>query len=213
MLVKKRENKIQITFTAPTRTEFMALVAFVKTLPGSVWHAPTKSWFIPLPDSMPSLDRLRERGFAIQPELLAYVVADQDRARASTELAGREDAEFDSPLPLYPFQRVVSAFMVQSGSCLNACGVRTGKTIMTIATIKKLGTVKNLIIVPGSVLFQWGEEELPKWDRDAKVFIIYGNKTQRSRIYEEARNYSAGRFYVVLTYDVARNDVEELEKF
>jgi hypothetical protein len=208
MRVSLLGDKIEIIFSYSP-----AMVEMVKTL-GSRQYAPKrKSWLIPLAGAFESVEKLKRWGFNIDEAVELAVRQDAERGRQVEALVLLPDTEFTTPLPLYNFQRVVSAFMVKTGSCLNACGVRTGKTIMTIAAIRKLNTVRNLVIVPGSVLYQWGEGELQKWDRDAKVYIVYGNKRQRTAIYEEARNYRSGRFYVVLTYDIARIDVEELQKF
>lgn len=199
---------IEISFKYDPR-----LIALVKTIPGRKYSVSRKTWSVPLAGSQAALGRLRAAGFEIDPALASAARQDEVVATEAAALTTMSDTEFKSPLPLFPYQRVGAAFMVRTGSCLNACGVRTGKTIMSIATVRKLGTERNLVVVPGSVLFQWGQVELQKWDRDAKVFIVYGDKRQRIGIYEEARCYSAGRFYLVLTYDVARVDIEELQKF
>jgi SNF2 family DNA or RNA helicase len=205
MIVKRRDNKIQIQFSYSPK-----LVEFVKTLPGSVWHRPTLSWFIPLPDSMPSLERLAAAGFTVTPDLMAYVVADQDRASKAIALAGQTDTNFSSSLPLYPFQRVVTAFMVQSGSCLNACGVRTGKTIMTLAAVKHNGTKSNLLIVPGSVIYQW-QSEILRFMPEYKVFIAVGTGKERVKIYEQVKECEEP-FFLIMTYDVARIDEKILKE-
>ena len=208
MIARKVQNAVEISFKYDP-----IMVSFVKSLEGRKYNPATKSWFIPFAGSYASLERLAKRGFTIDPSLWEEVRKDQEQAAEAEAMALLPDTEFETPLPLYGFQRVCSAFMVKTGSCLNACGVGTGKTVMAIATIQKLKTEKNLIICPKSLIYQWGERELQKWDRNAKVFIVYGNKRQRIRIYEEARRNSGGRFYLILGYETARTDIEELQKF
>ena len=113
---------------------------------------------------------------------------------------------------LYPFQQEVVDFLSQRTFGLNLLSAGMGKTIINIALAKKLNAHKTLIVVPKSVIHQWGEVELPKWDKKAKIFIVEGSKLKRLRIYEKAKQCQE-RFYLILGYDTVRTDIAELQKF
>lgn len=203
MIVKKNGEKIEISFKYTP-----ALVSFVKGLEGRKYSPLTKSWFIPLAGSSVSIEQLERKGFTIDPALLEAVKQDQKVAQEAEAIAVMDDAEFSCSLPLYPFQRAVTAFMVKTGSCLNACGVRTGKTIMALASVEKNGTKRNLVIVPGSVLFQW-QDECRRFLPQYKTFVVVGNAKQRRIIYKEVQE-CIDPFFLILSYDVARVDKEIL---
>lgn len=209
MQVKLNKDKIEIFFQYNPQ-----LVSFVKSLNGRVYSPQNKSWFIPLiAINSEILRKLSNRGFFVENECYLKVKEQEVKAQELEAVAAMADTEFNVPLSnisLYPFQRVVSAFMVKAGSCLNACGVRTGKTIMTLAAVQKNGTKKNLIIAPGSVLYQWQEEcnrVLPEY----KTFLAVGTLKQRKEIYEQMRN-CAEPFFLILSYDVARIDTDIIKE-
>ncbi len=186
---------------------------FVMSLEGRTYVLSEQAWAIPFIGCRKSVEKLQQFGFKFDTSLVLDIAEEEKNRDKLMNLSEQEDVDLESELPLYPFQKVAVKFMVEAGSCLNAYGVGTGKSLMAISAIRDLGTDRNLIVCPKSLIFQWAKEELQKWDRDAKVFIVYGNKTERIKIYEEARNYKTGRFYLIVGYETARSDFEELQKF
>ncbi len=203
MIVRKIQNSIEISFPYDPM-----LVSFVKSLEGRKYNPATKCWYIPLVGSHASVDRLAKRGFTIHPDLWAEVKKDQEQAREAESLSLMKDTEFATPLPLYGFQRVCSSFMVKTGSCLNACGVGTGKTIMALAAIAKTKSEKNLVVCPKSLMYQW-ESEILRFTPQYKIFVVVGNLKQRKDIYRQAIEYS-GLYFLIMSYEVARIDRDML---
>lgn len=202
------DNEIKLEFKFDR-----AVIDYVRQLDGRRFTREQKAWFIPLSTLTDvKLKNLEKMGFYIDPAINEAMRADLSVSKELERLQTRKDAELETTLPLFPFQRVAVSWMVKAGGGINAYPVGSGKSLQFIATAQQLKTKKNLIVCPKSLLFQWGQVELPKWDRDAKVFIVYGTKNQRIRIYQKARNYS-GRFYLVVGYEVARIDYKELQKF
>src|SRR3990167_5786092 len=113
MHVKQRDNAIEITFRFDLK-----LVAFVKSLEGRKYDARTKSWLLPLAGSSVSLEQLERKGFTIEPSLKAAVVADRQAAESAVALTVQLDAPFETPLPLFPYQKVGASFLYQIGSGL-----------------------------------------------------------------------------------------------
>ena len=203
MHAKKNNNTVEISFKYDPM-----LVSFVKSLEGRKYNPATKLWYIPLAGSHASIERLAQRGFMIDPDLQAEVRMDQEQAREAEALAVLPDTDFTTPLPLYPFQRVCSAFMVKTGSCLNACGVGTGKTIMALAAIEKTKSEKNLVVCPKSLVYQW-ENECNKWLPEYKTFVVGGNLKERKETYDQAKD-CVEPFLLILSYEVARIDKDLL---
>src|SRR3990167_2446384 len=101
MNVQKNNNSIEISFKYD-----VTLVNFVKSLEGRRYNPKTHSWFIPLAGSSASIDRLAERGFNIHPSLCAEARKDQEQAREAEVLAVKDDTDFETSLPLFPYQKV-----------------------------------------------------------------------------------------------------------
>ena len=199
MIARKKDDKIEIVFEYNPR-----LISIIKSISGRTYNPVTKCWYIPLAGSEPSLVRLSECGFNIDPALVAEVKEDKKKAEEAAALSIMPDTEFDSPLPLYPFQRVCAAFMVKTGSCLNACGVGTGKTIMALAATIKNATSKNLVIAPKSLLFQW-EQEILRFAPQYKTFVVSGNAKQRQKIYEQVKECFEP-YFLIISYEIVRID-------
>ena len=113
MFVKRRDAHIEISFPFD-----MALVAFVKKLEGRKYDARTKSWLIPFAGAGVSLEQLERKGFAVDHDLKEAIQADRKAAGEAVALATADDAPFESPLPLFPYQKVGAEFLYRIGSGL-----------------------------------------------------------------------------------------------
>ena len=101
MLVRKNKDKIEISFAYDPK-----LIAFMKTLQGKKYNPGTKTWFIPLAGNSVTIEQLARKGFKIDPELLAAMEADVKLAQEAEAISILPDTEFESPLPLFPYQKV-----------------------------------------------------------------------------------------------------------
>lgn len=172
------------------------LVTIVKQLIGRQFNDYGKFWHFPVDGlAATNLKILERTAFDIDPKVLEAI---KDMETRDKEL------QLPTTMPLYDFQKQVAQFMVESGSCLNACFVGAGKTLTCLAVCEHLKAKKVLIIVPKSVLLQWAEVEIPKWLPLANVDVISGNKYVRQMQYRSLRQY------VVMGYETFRSDVEEI---
>ena len=211
MTVRKRNNAIEIAFQYNT-----ALVQFVKGLEGRKYNAGTRSWFIPLAGSSVSIEQLQRRGFVIDPELLNEIEKDQAEAQAAITLTLQPDAPFESPLPLFPYQKVGASFLYQIGSGLMGDEVGLGKTIQSLAVCEKVEAKKVLIFCPSSIKWQWASEIerflYPTGAPEGEIVVVEGNKRTRDLILEDKivvrrenwkgkasgwRKNTGGRFFIV----------------
>jgi SNF2 family DNA or RNA helicase len=116
---------------------------------------------------------------------------------------------YTGDLPLFDFQKKGFSFLKECDVALLGDTMGLGKTIQTIAAVEDDKSV--LIIAPKSLLYNWADE-LHKWSRNAKVYVVDGNKEKRFKIYEEAKQYKE-KFYLIIGYETTRIDFEELQKF
>ena len=81
---------------------------------------------------------------------------------------------------------------------------RTGKTPTTLVTIRELGYTNNIIIAPGSTLYNW-KEEYQKW-HGGNVLVYSGTIKQRAKMLE---NFNGT---LIMSYGIAKNDEDILMK-
>lgn len=184
MIVKKNNSSIEISFAYDPK-----LVLFVKTLDGRKYNAGTKSWFIPLAGSSVSVEQLARKGFRIELGLLEAMEADVKLAQEAVALAILPDAEFESPLPLFPYQKVGASFLYQIGSGLMGDEMGLGKTIMALAVCEKAEAKKVLIFCPASIKWQWAQEIekflYPDGAPEGEIVVVEGNKRTRGLLLED----------------------------
>lgn len=200
MIARKVENSVEISFSYDPM-----LVSFVKSLEGRKYNPATKCWYIPLAGSHVSVDRLAQRGFTIHPELWAEVRKDQEQAREAEALATLPDTEFTTPLPLFPYQKVGSAFLYKIGSGLIGDEMGMGKTPMSLAVCEKAKADKVLIFAPSAVKWQWADE-IAKFLKTNNSVVIEGDKKTRIKIWQGNYNY---RFYIA-NYELLLRDFNEM---
>ena len=202
MHITLKNNHIAISFTYNER-----LVACMRNLPSRKYDPRTKAWYIPVQSAYESVRLLESKGFSVSGEARQALEDSEAIRKRADELRTAKDTEFATSLPLYPFQKVVASFMVETGSCLNACGVGTGKSLQFIASSVKLNRARHLIVCPKSLMFYWREEIL-KWLPDANVIIAKGNKNERLKLYKNVDKMS--KFYFIINYDLIRIDVDDI---
>lgn len=184
MYVKQKGNAILISFKYDP-----ALINFVKSLEGRKYIPNLKAWSIPLAGSSVSISQLERRGFKIDPALLYEVIRDQETAKQAEALAVQPDAAFDSPLPLFPYQKVGASFLHQIGSGLMADDVGLGKTIQALAVCEKVKAEKVLIFCPSAIKWQWAEEIekflYPAGAPEGEIVVVEGNKRRRDLLLQD----------------------------
>ena len=85
-----------------------------------------------------------------------------------------------------------------------------GKTLETIAFLYSLKTNKPfLIVAPKSVIYNW-EKEFLKWNKDAKVQVIDGNKDHRLELINSIKEDENVAY--ITSYDSLRNDLSYYSK-
>lgn len=206
MRVQLVNNQIEVKF----KYDFQ-LVSWVKNLDGRAYSPASRSWSIPLTTTPATLKQLQDRGFQVDDDVVRLINANHQQAQEAVSLAGQKDVSFSSDLPLYDFQRVCCAFMVKTGSCLNACGVGTGKTIMNIGTTIKNGTSSNLVIAPKSLLLPW-QAEIKRFAPQFKTFVVAGNNKQRQEIYRNVAGCNVP-YFLITSYELARIDSDRLMNY
>lgn len=192
MQVKKRDNIIEISFQYDP-----ALISFVKSLDGRKYNPAKKLWTIPLTGSYEAIEQLVKRGFDIEPELYAAVKQDQEQAREAEALAVMPDAEFANNLPLYPYQKVGSAFLWKIGSGLLGDEPGTGKTLQVMALAEKAGAEKILVFCPSVLKHQWANE-LKTFVPHRKAIVIEGTKAERVALWREEADYYIANYELLL---------------
>jgi SNF2 family DNA or RNA helicase len=85
---------------------------------------------------------------------------------------------------LRPYQNEDIHYLNTRGSCLVLNEPRTGKTPTMITVLKALGTKRNLVVCPSSLVLNWAKE-FKQWYPECAVYPITGTKSQRNQLYEE----------------------------
>ncbi|MDZ4225345.1 MAG: DEAD/DEAH box helicase, partial [Candidatus Andersenbacteria bacterium] len=179
-----------------------------KSLEGRKYNPATKSWFIPLAGGHAAVERLAKRGFAIDPSLWEEVRIDQEQAREAEALAILPDTEFKTTLPLFPYQKVGSAFLWKIGSGLIGDEMGLGKTIMALAVCEKVQAQKVLIFTPAAVKWQWAQE-IAKFVKTNNSIVIEGDKKTRLKLWRDEQYQFYIANYELLLRDLDSMDVRE----
>ena len=201
MIAKKQDNKIVISFNYDP-----FLVSFIKSLDGRKYNPATKAWFLPLANSALSVKRLAERGFRIEQELLDAVKADESAAKEAEALAIMPDTEFETPLPLFPYQKVGASFLYKVGSGLLGDEMGLGKTIQMLALCEYVKAKKVLIFTPSSVKWQVAGEVKRFTDKEAVV--IEGVPKERCKLWDSLLVNDT--CYVISNYEQLLRDFEKM---
>lgn len=179
------------------------IVDFVKLLPGRQYHPGVKVWSVPMNRGEKMLNALRQKGFQIDPALEEAVLNDQLKAKQAVDLANKEDTEFESSLPLFPYQKVGAQFLYEIGSGLLGDDMGLGKTIQTLAVAEKCNAKKVLIFTPSSVKWQWKDEIHKFLQSDRRTVVIHGSPKKRAELWldDDQRFYVANYEQLLRDFD------------
>jgi SNF2 family DNA or RNA helicase len=84
---------------------------------------------------------------------------------------------------LRPYQQEDVNYLTSRGSCLVLNHPRTGKTPTMITVLKALGTKRNLVVCPSSLVLNWAKE-FKQWYPEMAVQVVNGNKKKRKEVYD-----------------------------
>jgi SNF2 family DNA or RNA helicase len=102
---------------------------------------------------------------------------------------------YDNRLRGYQMQD--SWYLQSRGSCLVLNEPRTGKTPTMITVLKALGTKRNLVICPSSLVLNWAKE-FKQWYPEMIVYPIMGAKTKRGLAYYDYDKHSKNKHSVLI---------------
>ena len=180
MRARKTGDRIELEFPFS-----YALVNFVKALPDRKYNAGTKTWSVPLKDSINTVAMLSERGFSVDEDVVHESMKDQRAAREAEALAKLDDVPFESPLPLRDYQRVGVKFLLQVESGLLGDDMGLGKTIQSLAVAEAIDAKKVLIFTPASVKWQWRDEIRKFIESDRRTVVIHGTTKKRAELWHD----------------------------
>ena len=87
---------------------------------------------------------------------------------------------------------------------------RTGKTPTTIEVIKARKTVRNIIICPASLQYNW-KAEVERWHPEASVYMYNGTPKKREQHLADFKEHGTTHpAYLIMSKDTAKRDVEKL---
>jgi SNF2 family DNA or RNA helicase len=112
---------------------------------------------------------------------------------------------YDNRLRGYQMQD--SWYLQSRGSCLVLNEPRTGKTPTMITVMKALGTKRNLVICPSSLVLNWAKE-FKQWYPEMKVYPVTGNKNKRIQIYADCRATRYVNTVIIISKDTWKLDKE-----
>lgn len=151
---------------------------------------------------------LRELAKAF-PQLLqerAFVESGVRLGESRSRLALRKtklDTAGDNRLRCY--QRVDIEYLKTLPAALIGNEARTGKTPVSILLMKELNTLKNLVISPASLIWNWASE-FENWDKEMTVYVVSGTPAKRKRIYDDYHKWK-GRKVLIVSKDTWKTDI------
>lgn len=199
-------NLIKLSFSYDA-----SVVAFVRMIDGRHYDPRAKIWSLPLDVPEHILENLRKLGFSLGNEIFDARILSRSLARELEGIITQPTADITTSLPLLPAQKTVTAWMVKSGAGLNRCGVRTGKTYMSLASLEVLACKQSLVIAPTSTLYNWQNkirELLPAWN----VEVAAGTAKSRQDTYKKFSQIAEPKI-LVISYAIARIDFLSLKNF
>jgi len=208
MYIKTNLNQLLITFQYNP-----IIVSVVTKFEGRSFDNKTKTWFVPNIHVIKVVDTLTPLGFKADSEVLEIynkrIEKNKNIELSLEKTPNKKIQELD--LPLFDFQKKGVSFLNEIGSGILGDEPGLGKTLQSLAVTLLNKSQKNLIVCPASLKLQW-EEEIFKWVKDTKVYVVSGTKKQRDIIYNKALKEKKV-FYLIINYELVLRDVEILKRF
>ena len=209
MYIKTNKNNLIITFDYNP-----VIVNIVNKFEGRIFNNTLKNWSVPIIHVVKVLDVLKPIGFKTDFKTLdlydRQIKKDAKIKHILEEVKTNENIE-KLNLPLFDFQKKGVCFLEEVGSAILGDSPGLGKSIQSLAVTLLNKSKKNLIVCPASLKLQW-EEEIFKWIKNPKVYVVSGSKKQRNEIYNKALKEKK-IFYLIINYELLRVDIIELQRF
>jgi SNF2 family DNA or RNA helicase len=116
----------------------------------------------------------------------------------------------DSLDKLRPYQRQDVQYLTSIPNAGVFNQPRTGKTPTMIETIKQRRTIKNIVITPASLQYNW-KAEIERWHSDATVYMYAGTPKQREQSLSDFKEHKKNEpAYLIVSKDTAKRYVDDL---
>lgn len=177
----------------------------------AVWSAKEQAWKIPKsPYALRELSTLFPRLKEVDTynQTLTTLETARERLKQAKKQQAQNDSD-DENDKLRPYQRQD----VQYLTTIPHAGVfnqpRTGKTPTMIETIKARGTIKNIIICPASLQYNW-KREIEQWHEQANTYMYTGTPKNRKEALEHFQSHVTIPAYLIMSKDTAKRDLAAL---
>lgn len=177
----------------------------IKLVPGSAWDPRAKVWTLPLSwGACVMLRGVFGEGVQIGP-LLNEWAWNERRTRVNPALELRNLVNFDSTnwfdeswgendhiKRLYSFQLVGREFLAVATDALLGDEMGTGKTIQTLAALRRVkertgaSALPGLVVCPNSIKDQW-TDRTAEWLPEATPYVVRGSANERRKIINRAK--------------------------
>ena len=116
--------------------------------------------------------------------------------------------EFESSLPLFPFQKAGVDFLLKVGSGLLCDSMGLGKTLQSIAVCEHVQAKKVLIFTPSAVKWQW-HDEIKKFT-GKRGTVVEGTKKERDNLWNLLPINRP--IYYIVNYELLLRDFDEMNR-
>jgi len=162
-------------------------VKIIKCLPHRKYK--NKTWIVP------SIDLNKVIKLFDEEEILYDIVKEEKRKNIKFNL-------IQPKLKLFPEQEEVAQFILNNRNVINNCSIGFGKTSTSLISVISTNARKVLIVVPASLLKQWGNEIVKFTDKD---FIIMNKPKFR-------KTYFNKEYFTLVSFSTLKNDIEKVNK-
>lgn len=181
-------------------------ISKVKSLSGRAYMKDTKSWVAPI--SVQNLALLKLAGFEVSGDVYAQVAQETKLINDLNALSLADGADFDTKLPLLPYQRAGAKFLSSAGNALLGDDVGLGKTLQSIAVVEADSDAERvLILCPAILKYQW-ESEIKKFlfQKSYDVFVIDGSAVER------VHQWLNESKYIIANYELLLRDFDHMDQ-
>jgi SWI/SNF-related matrix-associated actin-dependent regulator 1 of chromatin subfamily A len=134
------------------------MVNAVNDLPGSRWHANSRTWRLPLAALGDAVAFAEEYKLQVSPDVLETVERIAQSASRSVAASRATDAALRVPglaLELYPFQRAGVAYIMDKRRAFLADEMGLGKTLQALASVELAGDYPCIVVCPPKLPLDW----------------------------------------------------------
>ena len=185
----------------------LASVGAIRSIDGRKWNPIRKRWEVPAENIEDVFKKLQPLGFVFDSgsfNLRRKLNEKYEKLQSIKDNPG----EYKGHLPLFDFQKKGAAFLQNSDGALLADVPGLGKTIQVIAANE--GEDRVLVFCPATLKYNW-KTEILKWQPNAKVVVIDGNKKERALKWSIAQGPRIS--WVIANYELLIHDFDLIKDF